>query len=68
MELKNIHNRKDFIKVNEIFGGTEGGVGARDGFANNTKLKDTLLGKLLNGLFKGISWLWRKSQRKFYYK
>lgn len=65
MELKNIHNRKDFIKVNEIFGGTEGGVGARDGFANNAKLKDTLLGKLLNGLFKGISWLWRKSKENF---
>lgn len=65
MELKNIHSRKNFIKTNEIFGGTQGGVGEKDGFANNAKLKDTLLGKLLNGLFKGISWLWRKSKENF---
>lgn len=65
MELKNIHTRKDFIKVNEIFGGTQGGVGSHDGFANNTKLKDTVLGKIINGLFKGISWLWRKSKENF---
>jgi len=65
MELKNIQNRKDFIKMNEIFGGTQGGVGARDGFANNSELKDTYLGKLMNGLFKGLSWLWRKSKENF---
>ena len=63
MELKNIHSRKDF--VNEVFGGTSGGVGASDGFANNAKLKDTYLGKLINGIFKGIGWLWRKSKEFF---
>lgn len=65
MELKNIHDRKNFIKINEVFGGTHGGVGAEDGFANNAKLKDTVLGKVINGLFKGISWLWRKSKENF---
>lgn len=63
MELKNIHSRKDF--VNEIFGGTHGGVGANDGFANDAKLKETLLGKLIGGIFKGIGWLWRKSKELF---
>jgi len=65
MEFKNIQSRKDFIKMNEIFGGTQGGVGARDGFANNADLKDTYLGKLMNGLFKGLSWLWRKGKENF---
>jgi hypothetical protein len=68
MELKNIHNRKTFVKINETnpFGsGSEGGAGAQDGFANNAKLKDTYLGKLLNGLFSGIGWLWRKSKEYF---
>lgn len=65
MKLKNIHNRKDFVKAYELFGGTEGGVGAKDGFANNLALKDTVLGKLINGMFKGISWLWRKSKENF---
>ena len=63
MKLKNIHSRRDF--VNEIFGGTHGGVGASDGFANDAKLKDTYLGKLINGIFKGIGWLWRKSKELF---
>ena len=65
MKFKNIKSRKDFIKMNEIFGGTQGGVGARDGFANNSELKDTYLGKLMNGLFKGLNWLWRKSKENF---
>ncbi len=68
MELKNIHNRKTFVKINETnpFGsGSEGGAGSQDGFANNAKLKDTYLGKLLNGLFSGIGWLWRKSKEYF---
>lgn len=65
MKFKNIKSRKDFIKTNEIFGGTQGGVGARDGFANNAELKDTYLGKLMNGLFKGLSWLWRKGKENF---
>jgi len=65
MELKNIKTRKEYIKTNEIFGGTEGGVGARDGFANNAALGDTYLGKLVNGMFKGLSWLWRKSKENF---
>jgi len=65
MKFKNIQSRKDFIKMNEIFGGTQGGVGSRDGFANNADLKDTYLGKLMNGLFKGLSWLWRKSKENF---
>lgn len=68
MKLKNIHNRKDYLnKLNEIigFGGTSGGVGDRDGFANNAKLKDTMLGGLINGIFKGIGWLWRKTKEKF---
>lgn len=65
MKLKNIHNRQDFYKINEFFGNTEGGVGERDGFANNAKLKDTMLGKLLNGIFRGIGWLWRKSKEYF---
>lgn len=65
MKLKNIHNRQDFYKINEFFGNTEGGVGDKDGFANNAKLKDTMLGKLLNGIFKGIGWLWRKSKENF---
>lgn len=64
MELKNIYNRKEFVKINE-FGGTSGGVGDRDGFANNAKLKDTLLGKVINGLFRGAAWLWRKSKENF---
>jgi len=65
MILKNIHSRKDFVKTYEIFGGTTGGVGANDGFANNAKLKDTLLGKLINGIFRGVGWLWRKSKENF---
>lgn len=65
MKLKNIQTRKDFIKTNEIFAGTSGGVGNNDGFANNAKMKDTVLGKLTNGLFKGIGWLWRKSKAMF---
>ena len=68
MELKNIHNRKDFVKINEagpFLSGSEGGAGSSDGFANNAKLKDTYLGKLLNGLFSGIGWLWRKSKEYF---
>jgi len=68
MELKNIHTRKEFVKTNEagpFLSGSEGGVGANDGFANNAKLKDTYLGKLLNGLFSGIGWLWRKSKEYF---
>ena len=62
MELKNIHNRKEFVKIYELIGGTSGGVGDKDGFANNASLKDTLLGKLVNGIFRGIGWLWRKSK------
>lgn len=65
MELKNIYSRKHFIKTNEIFGGTHGGVGSGDGFANDAKLKDTLLGKAIDGLFKSIAWLWRKSKEFF---
>jgi hypothetical protein len=63
--MKNIHNRKDFIKIYE-FGGTEGGVGSRDGFANNAKLKDTYLGKLINGIFSPIANLYRKSKSLFF--
>lgn len=65
MELKNIHSRQDFNKIYEFIGGDKGGVGEKDGFANNAKLKDTMLGKLVNGMFKGISWLWRKSKEFF---
>lgn len=65
MSLKNIYNREDFKKVYEIFGGTQGGAGTSDGFANNAKLKDTYLGMLLNSMFKGVSWLWRKSKENF---
>jgi len=42
MELKNIHNRKDFLKINEVFGATGGGVGSNDGFASTGKLKGAL--------------------------
>jgi hypothetical protein len=65
MKLKNIHTRKDFIKTYEIFGQTGGGVSNNDGFANDSKLKDTYLGSLINGMFKGIGWLWRKSKEHF---
>lgn len=65
MNLKNIHNRKDYIKLNEFLGGTDGGVGAKDGFANNAKLKDTVIGKIFNGTFKGIGWLYRKTKEFF---
>lgn len=65
MELKNIYNRNEFKKIYEFFGGAEGGVGAKDGFANNAALKDTVLGKLLNGIFKGVAWLWRKTKENF---
>jgi len=65
MKLKNIHNRKDFIKIDEFFGGTSGGAGDKDGFANNAKLKDTYLGKLIDGIFGGISKLWKKSKEYF---
>jgi hypothetical protein len=65
MKLKNIHSRRDFMKINEFLAGQEGGVGAHDGFANNAKLKDTYLGMLMNSMFKGISWLWRKSKENF---
>jgi len=61
MKLTNIHDRKNFIKINE----GKGGAGADDGFANNLALKDTYLGALINGLFSGISWLWRKSKEYF---
>jgi len=65
MGFKNIHSRKDFIKINEILGGHEGGIGEKDGFANNAKLKDTVIGKFVSGMFRGISWLWRKSKENF---
>lgn len=65
MNLKNIYNRKDYLKLNEFLGGSEGGVGAKDGFANNTKLKDSMIGKLFNGTFKGIGWLYRKTKEFF---
>ena len=66
MKLINIHSRRDFIKINELFGGTSGGpVAGGQGFANNASLKDTYLGDLVNGIFKGISWLWRKSKENF---
>jgi len=61
MKLTNIHDRKNFIKINE----GKGGAGADDGFANNLALKDTYLGALINGMFRGISWLWRKSKEFF---
>lgn len=65
MEFKNIHDKKNFIKLYE-FGGREGGpVSGGEGFANNLALKDTYLGKLINGIFKGIGWLWRKSKENF---
>jgi hypothetical protein len=63
MRLKNIYTKREF--VNEILGGTSGGVGSNDGFANNAKLKDTVLGKLINGMFKGITWLWNKSKENY---
>lgn len=65
MGLKNIQNRKDFTKINEFFGGTTGGAGDKDGFANNAKLGDTYLGKLMDGIFGGIGKLWRKSKERF---
>ena len=65
MKFRNIYNRKDFVQINELFGGKEGGAGTSDGFANNAKLKDTLLGGLINGIFRSISWLWRKSKENF---
>ena len=65
MKLTNIHDRKEFLKLNELIGGQSGGVGEKDGFANNAKLKDTYLGALVNGIFKGVSWLWRKSKENF---
>ena len=65
MGFKNIHSRKNFIKINELLGGHEGGVGDKDGFANNTKLKDSIIGKFVSGMFRGISWLWRKSKENF---
>ena len=65
MELKNLHSRKDFIKIYEFGSNSAGGIGANDGFANNAKLKDTYLGKLINGFFSGIGWLWRKSKENY---
>jgi hypothetical protein len=70
MELINIHSRKDYKKIYELIGsnqagGTGPGGSGGDGFANNTALKDTYLGKLINGVFKGIGWLWRKSKENF---
>lgn len=62
--MNNLHNRKDFIKIYE-FGASEGGVGSKDGFANNAKLKDTYLGKLLNGVFSPIASLYKKSKALF---
>ena len=63
MKLKNIYNREDFLRTNEEYGA--GGVGSHDGFANNLSLQNTYLGKLLNGMFRSISWLWRKSKENF---
>lgn len=65
MILKNIYKRKDFVKQYEFLGGNEGGTGSGNGFANNAALQDTLLGQILNGMFKSISWLWRKSKENF---
>jgi hypothetical protein len=65
MKLNNIHQRKDFLRLNELIGGREGGVGSSDGFASNVKMKDSVLGKLVNGIFRGIGWLWRKSKENF---
>ncbi|MCK9415776.1 hypothetical protein M0Q97_03845, partial [Candidatus Dojkabacteria bacterium] len=62
--MNNLHNRKDFIKIYE-FGASEGGVGSKDGFANNAKLKDTYLGKLLNGVFSPIASLYKRSKALF---
>lgn len=65
MILKNIYKRKDFVKQYEFLGGNEGGTGSGNGFANNAALQETLLGQILDGMFKSISWLWRKSKENF---
>jgi hypothetical protein len=64
MNLRNIHNRKEYLKLYE-FGGDKGGVGTSDGFANSTAWKDSIVGGLINGMFKSIGWLWRKSKEFF---
>jgi len=58
MKLKNIQTRKDFLRIDEAYGDD-------GGFSNNLSLQNTYLGKLLNGMFKSISWLWRKSKENF---
>lgn len=65
MRLKNLHNRQEYTKMNE-FWGSEGGVGRKDGFANNAKMKDTMVGKLFNGVFQGIGWLYKKAKNNFF--
>ena len=62
MKLNNIHSRKDFVKkVNEADSISAG----PSGFSNNLSLKDTYLGKLMNGMFRSAAWLWRKSKEDF---
>lgn len=64
--LNNIYNRNDFLKVNEGDVNTYGeGQGAMSSFSNNLSLQHTYLGKLLDGMFKSITWLWRKSKENF---
>lgn len=65
MKLRNIHTRKDYKKLYELIGGDQGGVGAKDGFANNPATPGSIVGKMVNGIFKGIGWLWRKSKENF---
>lgn len=64
MKLNNLKTRKEFI-LNEDIAGGKGGVGGTPGFANNLLLQDTYLGILLDGMFRGISRLWRKSKENF---
>ncbi len=64
--FKNIYNRKEFLKINEGDRNTYGeGQGSMSSFSNNLSLQHTYLGKLLDGMFKSISWLWRKSKENF---
>jgi len=63
--MGNIYSRDEFKKLNELIGGDQGGPHGSRGFANDTKMKDSLLGKLIKGIFTPLGKLIKKGVDNF---